>query len=291
MKTFTPAEQAVLQILAYAAVFGGSVQKQDLTRFQTAPANFSSTQLLQASTSLWESGVVRSVDVSRQILTAQEKWQQVGQAVQFLRRFPQIESIWVTGSLAVGNIQSDDDIDLMIVTARESLWWTRTMVAARDIFARKIRRRHDENGQLQDKWCCNLWLESGSLQLPLSQRSLYSAREVIQAVPVFQRKAGAVGDFLTANAWVTQYLPEGFVSAQEQAKNLPAWSDSQNFSLPRFLRRHLNHLLFSFQKKRMQAYRRHEIVEINRAFFHPGERAKIVQQEYERILRFLGISL
>jgi len=260
---------------------------QDFSRFQLSPDRFSGPELQQASTSLYKSGVVRSLDTSQQTLTAREKWRQVGQAVQFLRRCPEVESIWVTGSLAVGNIQPEDDIDLMIVTERQSLWWTRTLVAVRDVFSRQVRRRHDENGQLQDKWCCNLWLETNALQLPAQQRSFYSAREVIQAVPVFQRRVGAAAEFLTANNWVEQYLPQGFVVAQERVKRLSVWTDSHSLSMPTMIRTHLNHLLFLFQKKRMQAYQRHEIVELNRAFFHPGERAKTVQREYERILRSL----
>lgn len=287
MKTFTPAERAVLKVLAYAAVFSGSVKRQDLSRYQLSSDHFSARDLQRASTSLWESGLIRALDTSSQRPVARGKWQQVGEAVQFLRRFPEIESIWVTGSLAVGNIQASDDIDLMIVTTQNSLWWTRTLVAVRDVFSRRVRRRHDENGKLENKWCCNLWLETETLQLSSSQRSLYTAREVVQAVPVFQRRPGAAAEFLVANSWVSQHLPVGYAFASVRAKNLPVWYESRFLFWPPLIRSFLNTVLFTVQKQRMQRYRRHEIVEVQRAFFHPGERAKEVQREYERILRLV----
>jgi len=286
VKTFTLAEQTVLKILAYAAVFGGWVKVTDLLRFQNGSPSFSQAQLRQASTSLWESGVLLSSMIPGKPDLHQEKWRHVGHAIQFLRRFPEIESIWVTGSVAVGDIHPEDDIDLMIVTTSNSLWWTRSLVSGRDFLSRRIRRRQDHLARLRNKWCCNLWLENGSLSLPPEQRSLYSAREVIQAIPVFQRRRGAAEEFLLENEWVRERLPVGYQQALKRAHALPVWSQSSSFPLPR-LKAQLNTLLFRLQKSRMHSYQRNEIVECNRAFFHPGERAKEVQREYERILRLV----
>ena len=50
---------------------------------------------------------------------SQAKWREVQRAVAYLRWIPWIESIWVTGGLAIGNVQADDDIDFLIVTKQD----------------------------------------------------------------------------------------------------------------------------------------------------------------------------
>lgn len=273
----------VLQVIAYSAVFGSGVKEADLARFQTGTSIFTEQELRAAARNLRQKGVITTVPLPVSPPLLQQKWHSAARAVQFLQRFPSIESIWVTGGLAVGNIQPDDDIDLMIITADNSLWLTRTLVAVNDLRLRRIRRRGDHDQQLKDKWCCNLWLESGALQLTPDQRSLYSAREVIQAVPVFQRRQGAAEKFLRANSWVQEYLPVGFQQGVKRAENLPvAPSARATFSLPL-----LNQFFFWLQSQRMRRYLRHEIVEHRRAFFHPGERAKDVQAKYEKILELV----
>lgn len=273
----------VLQVIAYSAVFGSGVKEADLARFQTGTSIFTEQELSAAARNLRQKGVITTVPLPVSSPLLQQKWHSAARAVQFLQRFPSIESIWVTGGLAVGNIRPDDDIDLMIITADNSLWLTRTLVAVNDLRLRRIRRRGDHDQQLKDKWCCNLWLESGALQLTPDQRSLYSAREVIQAVPVFQRRVGAAEKFLRANSWVQEYLPAGFQQAVKRAENLPvAVSSGATFSLPL-----LNRFFFWLQSQRMRRYLRHEIVEPRRAFFHPGERAKDVQAKYEKILELV----
>lgn len=273
----------VLQVIAYSAVFGSGVKEADLARFQIGTRIFTEQELRAAARNLRQKGVITTVPLPVSPPLLQQKWHSAARAVQFLQRFPSIESIWVTGGLAVGNIQPDDDIDLMIITADNSLWLTRTLVAVNDLRLRRIRRRGDHDQQLKDKWCCNLWLESGALQLTPDQRSLYSAREVIQAVPVFQRRQGAAEKFLRANSWVQEYLPVGFQQGVKRAENLPvAPSARATFSLPL-----LNQFFFWLQSQRMRRYLRHEIVEHRRAFFHPGERAKDVQAKYEKILELV----
>src|SRR5690606_28468061 len=123
------------------------------------------------------------------------------------------------------------------------------------------------------------WLDSGYEELEQNQRSLYSAREVIQAIPVYERSLGLVRGFLARNKWAAKYFPVGYRSALLRAQKVRTSSQPSLWFPPV-----VNHFLYSLHTWRMRSYLQHEIVELHRAFFHPGERAKEVQAKYEKIV-------
>jgi predicted nucleotidyltransferase len=287
---FSPAEQAVLRVLAYAQVFRSGVVRAEVARYQLG-TSFSFRELDAAGTSLRGRAVLKIHSVSSK-KEAARKWRSVKEAIRFFRRFPGIRSVWVTGSVAVGNIHPEDDIDLMLVTDSGRLWWTRLFAESLDLLLNRphrIRRRGEQDSAVADKWCCNLWLETTALELPPDQRSLYSAREVIQAVPVWQKYPGDAMRFLEANSWVRSWFPVGYARALERARSVRSsrlqttqpsvWSDV----VGRFSSL-LNMLAFRIQQRRMRSYQQHEIITDKTAFFHPEERANQIQREYERIL-------
>lgn len=172
---------------------------------------------------------------------------------------------------------------------RLHLWILRALVLLGDLPFHRIRRRFDAGSQLCNAWCCNLWLEQEALELNPTQRSLYTAREVIQAVPVYERGRGEAALFLQQNAWVRQFTRLGWESATKRAQRLSPKEPEKSLLVP--LLSLLNTVAFRWQQKRMQPGTGHEIIQTDKAFFHPGKRADWVQKRYEKILRSLGIPL
>ncbi len=131
---------------------------------------------------------------------------------------PTINLVAVSGALAMENAQKNDDIDLVIITAKNTLWSTRLLAnAILQPLRRKAGRPHTEN-----KACLNLFIEQSSLKI--RTQNLYSAHEVAQMRPLWQRQNAYTG-FLKANSWVKNYLPnwtpnvEGLTSKAESKKN------------------------------------------------------------------------
>jgi len=226
------------------------------------------------------------------------KLQIARRATRFLSHFPTIKLVAVTGSLAANNARPDDDIDLMIITSSNSLWLTRllliplislffkrrrpgsTSVAKAPVGWPKVSRRVKVKNH-RDSICLNLWLDESSLAVPKGKRNLYTAHEVLQAKPLFDR-GGVYAKFILANSWTKKHLANAYaittlVEPRESAKR-GRTSDSYPKGTPPRLNlqplRFLNHLSFRFQYAYMKPKITHEVVTLHSAYFHPRSLAK-----------------
>jgi hypothetical protein len=134
----------------------------------------------------------RRLEISRQ------KWLKAKKFVRILSLIPWIKLVCVTGALAMNNAEPADDIDLMIVTSANRLWLTRLLVL---IFGFPWLRR---GRKINDRLCFNLWLDETAL--PLKERNLYTAHELCQAKPIFDRD-NTYQKFIQANLWYKRFLP------------------------------------------------------------------------------------
>lgn len=172
------------------------VNRQALVRFRT-----------QASQA--ENSTVKSLNhvYERKIKLAQK-------AASFLALFPTVSLVCLTGSLAMKNAKPNDDIDLMVVTRESSLWLTRLfLVPLLGLFFK--RRLPSDRQQVSNAICLNLWLDETALAVPPKKRNLYTAHEVLQALPLFDR-GGVYRQFILANAWTKKYLANAYRIALEK---------------------------------------------------------------------------
>ena len=172
-----------------------------------------------------------------------------------LKHVPGILGIYLTGSLAVKNSDEGDDLDLLIVTDNHRLWTTRCLLT---LYCELLGlRRRPDTQAVAGKVCLNLYLTPKAFALPESKRSLYTAYELIQVLPLSDPH-GLYGNLLEANGWVHKYLPN--VPFPEGATILPRFNRLGN----------LETLLYRFQTWYMQGKRTTEYVTHDVAFFHPA---------------------
>lgn len=183
---------------------------------------------------------------------SKEKWQVALQVGEQLKKFSTIQAVFVTGSLAMDNAKSEDDIDLMIVTKANTLWITRILV---NLFLLGIRRRP---GQIQvaNTVCLNLWLDEN--HLAIVPHTLYMAHEILQA-KVLWSKNNIASVFLQANKWVNGYLPNAY----------PPQPDGKYEVRRNLFFETLNYLFFLVQYLYMVPKMTSERVSPGFAFFHP----------------------
>jgi len=289
--TWSSAERAILRTCLYADIFSGTLTQQDLQHYLLSATEHSCSDLTPALSSLFDNPRSSSL-LSRVYIGDRnrhfpvQKWREVVFMTRVLAPIPWIQSIWITGSVAVGNVRESDDIDIMFLVAPDRLWITRLLVVALGIVLGKYRRAHHSEKGVQNRWCCNIWLEEDAIALPESRHDVYIAREVIQAVPVYTRWGEDASIWLQQNSWVKQWSKQGFSWALQRAKasvSYPAWSFLS--MIPSTLPSALNTVAFWLQMRFIEQKQTREEVTKRVAFFHPSTTQYDVVMKYEKMCR------
>lgn len=181
---------------------------------------------------------------------------------------PTIRYIALSGSLTLKNAKHDDDIDLFIITSRNTVWVTRFAVLLTLIVIGQKRKRGVTKAP--DKICPNMIVAEDAVCLPKAARSLYTARELVQ-LRTLVAKDITREELVSRNSWVKNFLPNTSIRPEIYVQN----SLSRN---EKFINT-LDDALFYLQRK----YMRHvtnETIKKNIAKFHPRKTGEYIMQLY-----------
>lgn len=123
---------------------------------------------------------------------------------QCLSYIPTIYFIGITGRLAHIDADKNDDIDIFIITKKNTMWSTRLLVLT-ILEALNLRRKPNETSPA-NKICANLIIEETALAWPHKKRDIYTAHEIINMQPLFTRN-NMYMKFLISNNWIKQFFP------------------------------------------------------------------------------------
>lgn len=140
---------------------------------------------------------------NRRAKAADNKMRIAHRVAWWLKFIPTVRMIAITGALAMRNSEKDDDIDLLIVTAKKRLWLTRLL--ATFLVELVAERRRPNDRKFRDKICLNMFLDEENLVIPRAERNLFSSHEVCQLKPIWDR-GNIYKRFIKENKWTTQYL-------------------------------------------------------------------------------------
>jgi Predicted nucleotidyltransferases len=198
----------------------------------------------------------------------------------YVSRVPGVRALYITGSLAVNNTKPNDDIDLMVITEPGRLWTTRLLLT---LYTELLGIRRRAPAKSKTKWgrpvqqdhtnklCLNLYLTPDSYLLSPNQQSLYTAYELIQALPLYDPH-NTRDELLTANAWLTTYLPnatrEGTVPQRNSRLQAKKGSSADEGTVPIVLRL-IESLCYYPQLHYMKNKITGEHITKDSAFFHP----------------------
>ena len=124
---------------------------------------------------------------------AQQLWPEAVRYGRILARLPFVRMVAVTGSLAMNNAGEQADIDYFVVTENGRLWLARALVIG-------IVRLAARRGIML---CPNYFVAESALALP--ERNVYTAREIVQMVPLFGYDV--YHQLRQHNSWVSRFLP------------------------------------------------------------------------------------
>ena len=212
-------------------------------------------------------GIVEAREVKEE--ASRLKMEKVRRLSPFLAFLPSIELLGVTGTLAVHNSSSGDDIDLMIITSPRRLWLTRLLA----VFLLKMSGDYRSSHKIKDQFCPNLWLSRDALSF--EERNLYTARELCQMVPLMERE-NCYREILAENLWVKDFLPnwEGGFLPQSLAHGVFPLGRVGDF---------LDRLAYLCQRYYMARKKTTEKVAYSRAFFHPQDVSTRILASFYRL--------
>lgn len=221
-----PLGRAILEALLYADVFDYPLTADEIHRYLPGvPAR------AEAVRALLSDGFARGTLVKgdglfalagraevialrqRRERIAQRMWRRARRYAYLIAHLPFVRLVAVTGTLAVGNVEPEDDIDLFIVTAPRRLWFCRALVIGVVRLARLF----------GDELCPNYLVTERALAL--RERNLFTARELAQMVPLFG--SATYQRLREANRWVLDFLPNAELpppgTVLQDVRGWPAW--------------------------------------------------------------------
>ncbi len=263
----------IRQTTKYAAFFHTVLDDQGLHRWLICEKVISKNKLKPFTQKLTTSQVG---EINKKRIISESKVIKANQVARFLSFFQTVSLVAITGSLAVGNASKNDDIDLMIVTKNHTLWLTRLFVIP--FISLFFPRRHPATKSfLPDAVCLNLWLDESVLAVPENKRNLYTAHEVLQALPLLDR-GEVYRRFLIANRWSSRYLANAFSLTTKK----PSSQDTVKPGFLTYLLIPINFLAYFLQYLYMKHRITHETISLHAAYFHPRDLS-------ERLNRHLGL--
>lgn len=188
----------------------------------------------------------------------------------------------VSGSVASGYAKAEDDIDVFIITKKDRLWTMRLFVNIASIMLknRRSRGRANSDEDHQDRFCFNLFLSEGDLELPENKRTRFVASEIYFLKPVLIR-GGVYEKFLKGNDWTTGLLP----NVEIDSKNIhyppivskyKYWQKMMLFIMKVSYRLAIifpfSESIFAYlQKSYMSSHITNEIITPTQLWFHPRD--------------------
>ncbi len=198
--------------------------------------------------------------------------------IQKLSLIPTVYFIGISGALAMKNSDKDDDIDLFVITARDSVWTTRLMMVIMLNFMRVYRKRNEEN--VSNKICLNMFVDDSALAFPKDRIDLYTAHEITQILPIFNKDM-IYEKLINSNIWIKDFLPNAF----SQKSIIPFVSKTS------FFNKVINYLLRipiiefitrNIQFRYMKKHITRETISNNFLAFHPFDYKKHVLKNYKK---------
>jgi hypothetical protein len=218
------------------------------------------------------------------------KWEIAHKAIRLLRYIPSVKLIGVSGGLAMNNCDDNDDIDLFFIVAPRTIWISRLFVLL--VLECIGKRRTFDSREEKDLVCANMFLSEDQLSVLSFKRDLYSAHEVMQMVPLFERE-GCYRRFIQANVWARSYLPNAWKWRFGQVESKKYQDNTQKFFsyflLPTFY--FLEFFAKWFQMVIMKKHITRETISDTALQFHPKDARSIIKKRFMNALKQYNIPI
>lgn len=205
-------KENILKTLVYADIFDYPLIKEEIWRFFICEKPVSQKELEKFLVSFDSSHGFYYLKKREHIISkrkikekeSQKKLQIAKRIASLLGFIPSVLLIGVSGNLSMKNAEKKDDIDIFVITKSGTLWGTRLLLV---LFLKILgKHRGKQDRHVENKICINMLIDETAMAIPSYRRNLYTAHEVVQMKPIFERH-NMYNKFIAANAWVRKFLP------------------------------------------------------------------------------------
>ena len=213
-----------------------------------------------------------------------------------LKLIPTLKLVGISGALAMHNSSQNDDIDLVLMTSKGTLWTSRFLA---NLLLSPF-KRNPYGQKVADKACLNVFIDEKKLRI--SPPGLYLAHEVCQMKPLWDRD-NIYQKFIKANSWVKEFLPswkpkemvngkyQSVFLMNQKGKMVNRKSKKQVHSLFTINYSLIENFLRSFQLWYMRGKITTEKIGAHQLFFHPASTGEWVMGEYKKRLKKLNLTM
>lgn len=281
--------EGILETIIYADIFDYPLTKEEINYWLIPSKTHHSKLIEQKEEYYFLRGRRKIINLRKKRFKYSKKKYEIAKNVaKILKLIPTIKLVGITGALAMSNADKDEDIDLLIITQRDTLWTTR-FIATLTLDLLGKRRKPNQN-KVANKICLNMFVDEDHLKIPNKEQDLYTAHEVLQMKPIWE-KDNIYQKFLSQNQWVKKYLPNAY--KELLLKNKPQdTSGVAGWTPPRWRNqeRVLEVFLKKFQLWYMKNRRTKEIIKEGAVRFHPQDARVWIMDKYRKKLEAFNLK-
>jgi len=278
-------ERAILQTLIYSDIFDYPLSKDEIWKFlighKTRRDSFDKTLKGLSSKIIFKKGLYCLLERERtfdiRIKRRKESQKKIVIATKIIKQLtllPTIQFIGISGALSLENSERNDDIDLFVIASKGSLWLTRLTMIILLLLSGRYRKRNQR--EVSDKICLNMLIDESALSFSKARQNLYTAHEIVQLMPVFERN-NTYGKFINANKWIVKFLPNALNRIMNHELRI-----KEGQTKPLFI---LEYLAKSLQLWSIKRHQTNESVSGSFLAFHPFDYKEKVLGEYKKRLK------
>lgn len=125
---------------------------------------------------------------------SRKMWRMARLMTHIIKRFPFVRAVFISGSLSKNSSEEISDIDFMIVTRKERLWISRTLL----MLFKKIFLFNSYK-----YFCLNYFVTEDNLEIPF--KNVFTATEIAYIKATFNNEL--MKKFVLTNKWIKEYFP------------------------------------------------------------------------------------
>ncbi len=207
--------EAILKTLLYADIFNFPLEKKEVWKFLISKDKLDEKKLFESISQKdkfieFKNGFY-FIKGRKELVYLRKKRQKIsGEKLRIAKKiikkisyFPTVKFIGISGALSMQNSDEEDDIDLFVISEKNFVWTTRFILVLSLILMGVYRNKNSK--VYKDKICLNMIIDEDNMVLDKQNQNLYTAHEIIQTVPLFE-KNNTYKKFIEKNNWYKNFL-------------------------------------------------------------------------------------